>query len=273
MGPFRCLLLGFAVITAGLPGCSRHADKNKKEILTVASAISLREAINRIEPVFEERFPDIDLVPHYASSGALRFQIENGAPLQVYISAHEKHIQALIAGGHIHPESTFPLARNRLVLAFSRSGQKQLGTLTNPLNPESASLLLKDPGFQRIALGEPEAVPVGTYSRQVLRFYNLEEALENRLVLAKDALQIATYLQNDLVHAGFLYQTDVSRLSDETVTVLWDQESHSLIQYLAAPVSPYADAEPVREFIQFLSGQEARAIFEELGFQITGDLQ
>ncbi len=204
----------FTALFLSLGGCRNQ--ENDQQTLTVAAAISLRPALSELETTFEEEHPGVDLVLHFASSGSLSLQIRNGAPIDVFCTAHPRHLHLLEESGLVQPDRVQELARNRLVLAWSASGQDCFEEDLARLDPEAAFRLLHDPCIERIAVGEPVAVPAGTYADEVLTFFNLREALEGRRILTRDALQILTYLANNRAHVGILYRTDARRLPEGT---------------------------------------------------------
>lgn len=261
---FRLLL--FSALLLSLGGC-RNASEDQRTLI-VAAAISLRPVLSELESAFEAEHPGVDLVLHFASSGSLSLQIRNGAPIDVFCTAHPRHMQLLEESGQVDSGQIRELARNRLVLAWSPSGRDCFEEDLTRFDPEAAFRLLLDPCIERIAVGEPVAVPVGTYADEVLAAYQIREALDGRRILARDALQIRTYLANDRAQAGILYRTDARRLPSGTPSQLVPESTHQPIRYLAAPVKAGPAPELAAAYIDFLFRPQARRHFEQAGFQI-----
>lgn len=242
-------------------GCqSKSLDRQS---VIVGSAISLRQPLQAIAEAFEGENPEIDVIFQFASSGSLRFQIENGAPIDAFLSAHPLPMEKLVERGVINAETIVPFLENRMALAWSPSGTavlKQRG-----LNPDFPSLA--NPAITRIALGEPKAVPAGIYGRQVLKSLTLWDAVQGKSVFTKDALQIVTYLANDHVQAGLLYQTDIRKLPPATPFRLAPPESHEPIQYLLAPVNT-SPSPAATQFLDYLQGAPSGEIFSFYGFSV-----
>lgn len=240
-------------------GCSPAPRENQE--LIVGSAISLRQPLEILEKQFEAKHPDLNIIYQFASSGSLRFQIENGAPIDAFIAAHSRPVQTLVDQGHIEADQVIPFLKNRLALAWSQSGSNQLKKLDK--TPDFLSLA--EPEITRIALGEPRAVPAGIYALQVLQALDLDRVTKGKRVLAKDALQIVTYLQNDHVQAGLLYSSDLRKLPADLPTQLAPEETHESIQYLLAPIKNSPSGE-IERFLDFLQKPESQEIFASYGF-------
>lgn len=105
------------------------ADTNEAEDITtdaectlnVFAAASLTESLSAIEPLFEAEYPNIDVVFNFDSSGTLETQIENGAEADVFFSAAEKQMTALIDAGYVEDGSQEDLLKNSVVLIVPES--------------------------------------------------------------------------------------------------------------------------------------------------------
>ncbi len=243
-----------------VPGCSKPGGDRRQVI--VSAAISLRPALNRIETAFESEHPEIDVVLNYGSSGSLRAQIENGAPVQLFLSAHRTHVDALVDAGFSDPKRVRAFVANTLYLAWSPRFLKE-----NPDTPGKIEALA-GPAVRRVAMGAADSVPAGIYAQQVLDFYGLSEKLASRLVYTKDALQVLTYLENGLVDAGLLYGTDYHRSPVLANGFRIPSAAHEPIRYYLIELDSTPGNRENASFAAFLDSAAARALFEEVGFRI-----
>jgi len=69
--------------------------------ITVSAAASLTDAFKDIAADFEKSNPGVNVELNLASSGSLRLQIEAGAPIDVFASASQKHMDILAGNGLI----------------------------------------------------------------------------------------------------------------------------------------------------------------------------
>src|ERR1700710_274892 len=145
-------LLRFALPLALLLGLAAPAASSAA--LNVYAASSLRDV-----------FTLIDGAPAYnfLGSNQLQLQIERGAPADVFAGASTQEAQALFKGNHCKRPMTF--ATNKLVLIVPKG---------NPGNIRSVYTLRS--GGKRLAVGNA-GVPVGSYTRQLLRRLGLSKVL------------------------------------------------------------------------------------------------
>jgi molybdenum ABC transporter molybdate-binding protein len=126
----------------------------RADTLKVMSAGSLRAALMDLLHRFPLQSDTID-APVFGPSGLLRQKIENGAAVDIFVSADMEQPRRLAAG---HPE--------RMVIHFARNS---LCALTRPnLDLNQVNLLdrLLDPAV-RLATSTPGSDPMGTYSWEV----------------------------------------------------------------------------------------------------------
>src|SRR5699024_449038 len=128
------------------------------EDITIFAAASLQNAVDEVNEVFIKQHPDVTILPAYDSSSNLARQINEGAPAQIFISANQNWMDYLQDNKKIDLESRANIVKNELAL------------ITNADNPafevtyESKEFwkeLLKD---TRLAVGDPDHVPVGMYA-------------------------------------------------------------------------------------------------------------
>ncbi len=227
-----------------------------RDTFTVSAAASLRESVEAIGEVFQADHPEITLLFNFGASGSLRHQIEQGAPVDVFISAAPVHIQMLKEAGLLATAATREILTNDLVLVTPKNNQR-IQTLGN----------LRRGEIQRVAIGAPLSVPSGMYARQALQSLGLWEKLQGRLVLAKNTLQVLAYVESGEVDAGFIYATDAARSRKVHVVAKVPSDSHAPIVYAAAITADAAHPIIARSFVHYLSDPSARAIFQAHGFK------
>lgn len=224
--------------------------------LTISAAASLKDALEEIKPIYQQKEPEVKLVYNLGSSGSLQQQIEQGAPVDIFISAAAKQMDALEA--------------NNLLLAGTRrnllSNQMVLITPKNFTGVASFEDLTK-PEVKKIALGEPSSVPAGQYAEETLKFYGLLEKVKDKFVYAKDVRQVLSYVELGNVEAGLVYLTDAKTSREVQIVATASPESHSPIIYPIAVIKDSKKPEIAKEFGGFLASTEAQAVFNKYGFQ------
>lgn len=247
------LLLALCLTTALTPGPALAQD------LTVSAAASLKEALADIATQFEGRHAGVKVVLNIAASGPLAQQIEQGAPVDVFISASQKWMHALAEKRMIDAATRFDLVANALALAVpaaNPAGVKSLADLTQP-------------AVKALAIGTPESVPAGQYARKLLERNALWTGLSGKLVMGESVRQVLDYLARGEAEAGFVYVTDAAKAKG-TVRVVQEFGAEALgepVTYPAAMVAGAPQPELARKFLEHLVSPESRKALDSHGFQ------
>ena len=220
--------------------------------VTVSAAASLADVTKAACQVYATVHPDVELVFNYGGSGALQKQIENGAPVDAFISAAVEPMQALTKAALVGPARN--VAGNALVVAAPPG-----------LPPIASAADLDRADIRKIAIGDPASVPAGQYARQALTKLGLWDKLQPKFVFTKDVRQAATYVAQGNAEAAFIYRTD---LPAQGAVVAWTvpDDLHLPIVYPAAVLTKAAHPQEAQAFLDFLSGPEGQALFKKFGF-------
>ncbi len=84
--------------------------------LTVSAAISMKDALDEVERDYAAANPGVTIASNYGASGTLQLQIEQGAPVDIYLSASPKQMDNLQAKGLLLEGTRRNLLRNEIVL-------------------------------------------------------------------------------------------------------------------------------------------------------------
>ena len=253
------LLFLFVVAAAGSFALREAAEQF--EAITVSAAISLKDALDELGPIFQlqqhRKYGGSGTAVsfNYGGSGTLARQIEQGAPVDVFFSAAEKQMDELAAQALILADTRRDIVGNSLVLIA-------------PAQPSALHNFqdLTGSEVKSIALGEPSTVPAGTYARQTLEHLGLFAAVEKKIVYAKDVRAVLTYVETGNADAGMVYQTEANTSQKIRVIAVAPPDSHDPILYPAAVLRDSKNKPAARAFLEFLEGTDARAAFQKYGF-------
>jgi molybdate transport system substrate-binding protein len=253
------LLLTFTVLLAraSLAGAPSRTGELPGASITVSAAISLKDALDELGPMYERAHPGAKITFNYGGSGTLQHQIEQGAPVDVFFSAAQKQMDTLESEGLLVPGSRRDLVANTLVLIAPASSISVQGF------PDLAR-----PEVKIVALGEPATVPAGMYARQALAHLGLLAAIEKKFVYAKDVRAVLTYVATGDADAGLVYQTDAQASPQVRVVARAPRDSNDPIVYPAAVIRNSKNIAAASAFLNFLGGHAARAVFEKYGFAL-----
>ncbi|MGK7877061.1 MAG: molybdate ABC transporter substrate-binding protein [Xenococcaceae cyanobacterium] len=250
-------------LSALLAACSTSALNSQgpqSVTLMVSVAASLQNAMKAIEPVYSNRTPNVAITYNFGSSGSLQQQIEQGAPVDIFISAAPKQMNALQDKDLLLADTRKDLLKNQVVLVTPKDGTGIWDFKELTSNQVS-----------KVAIGDPESVPAGQYAKEVLTSLNLYNLLEVKLVFAKDVRQVLSYVETGNVDAGLVYATD-AKISDQVKVIATAlEEYHSPIIYPVVVLKDSKNPDKAKEFVQFILSEDAKAVFEKYGFRMVGD--
>lgn len=255
------VFLFLLVLILFLSGCMKSTGtKEEKVELTISAAASLTDVLEELKISFAEHNSTISLTINYGSSGALQQQIEQGAPIDIYISASVKQMDALTKQKLIITGSRIDLLENAMVLIAPK----------DVTNVESFKALTSN-AVKRIGIGEPGSVPAGHYAKEVLTAMHLWDELQHKFVLGKDVRQVLTWVETGNVDAGIVYMTD-ARSADVSIISEAPEGSHSPVIYPAAVIAASPQKQAAAEFLSYLTSREASEIFLRHGYKtIAGE--
>ena len=235
-------VVGLAIIAA-LPQVAQ-AEAAAGPRLTIYAAASLTEV-----------FPRIDRRPAYnfAGSNQLALQIRQGAPADIFASAAPNFTRDLYRERGVEKPRTF--ASNKLVLAIPRSNPAGLSSVFD-LRRKSVKLVI---GTAR--------VPIGAYTRQVLRNLGLTSVLSTVVSEEPDVKSIVGKIALGEADAGFVYRTDVQPVRDRVRAILIPAWAQPKVRYEIAVVSSSRNKAAARAWVRMiLTNPRARRLLTQAGF-------
>ena len=239
------------------------------EIIVFAAA-SMTETLTEIKGLYETANPGVTITYNFDSSGTLKTQIQEGAACDLFISAGQKQMNQLdiTADASVNTEGLdFVLAESRINLLENKVAL--VVPEGNPAGIESFDGLaaaLAD-GTVFMAMGNSD-VPVGQYTQKILAFYGLsEEALASAgaLTYGTNVKEVTTQVIEASVDCGVVYCTDAFSAGLEVVDTATDEMCGQVI-YPAAVLNVSANQAAAQAFLDYLTSDEAMAIFESVGF-------
>lgn len=223
--------------------------------LTISAAISLQNALQDIAALYHKAHPNVAIRLNVGASGTLQRQIEQGAPVDLFLSAAESEMDGLESKGLILRETRKNLLTNSVVLIVPK-GHTNIRRLQD----------LAKPDVKIIAIGNPQSVPAGKYAQQVLTHFGLNNKVASKLVLAKDVRAVLTYVATGNADAGIVYETDAMTTDQVTVVATAPPGSHQPVIYPVAVLATSRDTAAAKAFQDFLLGPESAAVFRKYGF-------
>jgi molybdate transport system substrate-binding protein len=259
----KAVLLSFFVavgtIASVMLGQLPPPSGSQSSALLVGAAASMRSALEAIAPLYQRSGANLQVNYNFGSSGALQQQIEQGAPIDVFISAASKQMNTLQQRNLLVPETRKNLLTNRLVLVTPKTATLKLTNFRQLLKPE----------IQRIAIGEPRSVPVGQYAIEVFENLGILDRVKAKLVLGNSVKSVLAAVETGDADAGIVYISDARGNHRVVISVIADERLHTPIVYPIAILKSSKSLASARKYANFLQTPPAQAVFKKYGFGIA----
>lgn len=255
------LALSMAVSFAGCktnkPGTSSSAAQNVE--LTVAAAASLTDVSKELATAYQSVAPNVTVNFTYGASGTLQTQIEQGAPVDIFLSAATKQMDALDKEGLLQDGTKTNLLENKVVLIVPKSSTLGLTSFND----------LASDKVKKVAIGDPASVPAGQYAQTVLTNLKIWDTVNAKSTLGTDVRTVLTDVETGNVDAGIVYSTDA--MTSTNVNVICEAPAGSVdkIIYPAAVLKSSQHVTESQNFIDFLKSDTAVTIFKKYGFSMA----
>lgn len=238
--------------------------------LVVFAAASMTETLTELSNAYMEENPNVDVVLNFDSSGTLKTQIQEGADCDVFISAGQLQMDQLDANADpsvntegldfVLEDSRFDILENKVALAVPDDNPKDINSYDDmKAGLENGSILL--------AMGNSD-VPVGQYTQKILTYLGLDEtALANagNITYGSNVKEVTTQVSEAAVDCGIIYQTDAYS-AGLTVVDTATPEMCGQVIYPAAVLNVSKNPDVAKDYLDFLTSDDADAVFEEVGF-------
>lgn len=198
--------------------------------ITISAAASLKDYLEKNIKLYRESH-DIDINVNLGSSGTLKKQLEQGAPIDIIFLADKSYVLDLKENGYIN--SVHDVLKNKLVLIKSNL-------------PQSKSISL--------AIGNPAFVPAGKYAQELLKNTQLDFSYSTT-IYGRDVRNVLNYVELGEVDYGIVYLSDTQNLKNSQIVKIFNEDLYSPIIYsLGVSVDSSMKKESL-EFINFLKGR------------------
>ncbi|WP_233355067.1 molybdate ABC transporter substrate-binding protein [Paenibacillus sp. JZ16] len=259
LGTLLLLISACASVQTPSTDTSKQPSRDEKKVeVMVSAAASLKSSLEETGRRFEAEFPNVTLRYNFGGSGSLGQQLEQGAPVDLFISAATEPMDRLVEKGIVQSDAVQLMFRNALVL-IEPVGKQNVKQLPDLLKPE----------VRVVAIGQPDTVPAGEYAKEALQNEGLWDDVESKAVYAKDVTQVLAYVESGNADAGFVYKTDLKSSAKATLALEVDPDKHQPIEYPAAVPGNAKHPQEAEALLEFMRKPEIRDIFTEAGFEVA----
>ena len=230
----------------------------------------MTETLTQLKDTFEAANPGVTVTCNFDSSGTLKTQIEEGADCDLFLSAGQKQMNQLDieADAAVNTDgldfvdgaTRIDLLENKVTLCVPEGNPKGIDSF------DALAAALKD-GDVLLAMGNSD-VPVGQYTQKILAYYELsEEELANAgcITYGTNVKEVTTQVSEGSVDCGVIYCTDAFSAGLIIVDYATPEMCGQII-YPAAVLKTAQNPDAAKAFLDYLTGPEAAAVFENVGF-------
>ena len=229
----------------------------KKSVeLHVAAAASLTNALQELANSYKLEHPEVTITFNFGSSGALQQAIEHGGETDLFFSASPKQMNALERANLLVADTRKDLLENSIVLIVPQDSHADLKSFAS----------LDQPELNHIAIGDPQSVPVGQYTEEILVNIGIMDKVKPKAVYGSDVRQVLTWVAAGEADCGIVYSTDAAITPQVRIAAKAPAESHTPVIYPAAVINTTKQLEEAKAFLAFASSEQAKNIFAKYGF-------
>lgn len=238
----------FGALLAGL----LLAGTARAETVSVAVAANFTAVAEELAPIFRDKTGHA-VTYSFGATGLLHAQISQGAPFEVFIAADDIRPELAVAEGTGVAGTVFTYAVGALAL-YSTS-----------LDLSDGAAVLKEGGFEKLAIADPETAPYGRAAVQALTALGLLDELTPGLVTGENVSQTLQFVETGNAELGFVAASQVvgKRNAWMVPVALYEPIEQDAVLLRNGESNPAALA-----FMEFLRSDAAVAVIEAGGYLV-----
>lgn len=244
------LLIGTLVFATG-------CGKKKPETIHLSAAASLRDAMEEIIAEYEKEHPDVEIILNTDSSGTLQKQIQEGAPADIFFSAGQNQMNALIEEGLMDKEGKLDYLENRIVLIKPKGMETKVTSFDTMDQAKTIAIANAD-------------TPVGEYARELLKNIGKYDAVFRKEINeGANVTAVLMAVKEGASEVGIVYETDARSVVGVEVIDRADSDMVENPSYPIAYATSAMDKKVVLDFFDFLTASDsAKEVLKSKGFDV-----
>lgn len=254
------VMLAGALAAGFTAGNVQAASEDASGDLYVFIAASLSNAMEELQTDFNKEYPDVNVIYNADSSGTLQTQIEEGARCDIFFSAADKQMNALVDEKLAEKDTVVDLLENKVVLIKPKGGETKVTGFENITDAANIALAGED-------------VPVGQYAREIFTNMGIMDKVnEMEINEGKNATEVLAAVKEGSNEVGVVYATDAASVADD-VEIIAEAPADALKTPVYYPVGLTVDSEAsdsekaaAEAFLEYLQTDDTMEVFKKYGF-------
>lgn len=232
------------------------ADKDSlRGTVTMLAASSTTDVIEDLRKQFVAENPGVTIKLSFEASSVAAQRIAAGAGADLFLSASSDWVDMLAKKDLI--ERQVDLLGNQLVIITRADSKFKVSKVAD----------LTQIDVRKIALADPQSVPVGVYARQALTKLKLWGALEPKIAGAANVRQSLQFVDTGAAEAGIVYATDAAAFKQLRVAAKIDPALSEPIRYPLALIKTRTPNAAAVAWYEYLQSPAAAKVFTQAGFE------
>ncbi|MDR3136633.1 MAG: molybdate ABC transporter substrate-binding protein [Coriobacteriales bacterium] len=240
--------------------------------LQIFAANSLEKALPEVQAIYTQQNSNVTFADtQFKGSGDLVSQLQGGASADILITASASTMDNADSNGSIDASTRVNMFNNDLIIVKPKGSSTKIDSLAAVNAPE----------FSRVAIGDPDAVPAGSYANQSLSTVGLYsdssgkggeylEGFGDKVVVQSSVGNVAKTVSTGDCQLGFVYTSDLYRYDGIESAFTVPADTHKAIVYPGAVVKTSKQATEAAKFLDFcLNDPEALKVWSEYGFEVA----
>ena len=261
--PYSARSVLFSLLAEGamvllLVACSPTLNPPARESLLVSAASNMMPAMEELAASYYQQ-TGRSMTFNFAASGQLAQQIEQGAPVDLFISADVAYVQDLAAKQRILPDTMQVYARGSLTLWTRADSSLDIEAVHD----------LGRPDIRRVAIANPEHAPYGRAARQALQAAGVWQEVEPKLVLGENVRQTLQYAETGNVEVAIVPLS--LSINSGGRWKLIPEDLHSPLDQALGVVADSPHQAEARDFAAFITGPQGQAILSKFGYTFPAE--
>ena len=225
--------------------------------LRVAAAANLQQVFTEaLLPAFTKK-TGIAVTPTYGATKVLALQVENGAPIDVFVGADTETVQKLAGDKLVIANTVQPYAIGQLVVWSRRDAARHPQTLAD----------LANPAYAHIAYANPKTAPYGLAAQQAFARAGMTTTVTPRLVQAGNIGQALQFAQSGNADVALTALSLVIQDKTDPYFIVPGNLHDPITQSLGL-VRTTTQTTQALEFIRFVTGKDTAKIWKRYGYAL-----
>ncbi|WP_219903802.1 molybdate ABC transporter substrate-binding protein [Stenomitos frigidus] len=223
--------------------------------LNFGGAGMIRSPMKEIEDLYQRDHPNVVINSIFAGSAVIQAAVERGEPFDGVFFADLPPLDKLQAKGLIVRERRKELLTTDIVAIAPVNSSLQLSDFRE----------LTSDRIKTVAIGNNN-LAMGRYTHSLLTRLGITQVVESKAVVVKvDVREVLAAVEQGEAEVGITYLSEAKSSAKVRVLATAPKDSYDPIRACGALVKASAHAQEMQAYLDFLSSDQAMAVFEKFG--------